>query len=389
MPPTKHPLSVAYVNSIDLPDNRRAHAMQMLKNGQAWSQCVEQFEFITNVWWHNRNRLTVENMAAFYGLTHPFTLIPYPLRRLEQSQYRWLRELYFQLAAWRCKRKRVDLVYTRTYPLLAYTLKLGIPTVVETHSPPGRNEEADAMLSLADHPNLVALTTISEPLAERYRAFGVPADKIMVLPDGVDLERFEPALTLAEARQQLGLPLNQSIATYVGHLYEGRGIDTLLSAALKQPKVLFLIVGGYAKDMERWQHRAAQMGLENVRFEGFVANERVPLYLWAGDVLVMPYGNACTTTEWMSPLKLFEYMAAGRPIIASDFPILREVLENGKNGLLVPPDDGEALAAAMDALLADAPRRQALGAAALHQVRPYSWVNRVEQVINRFNRYGQ
>ncbi|MEG3638256.1 glycosyltransferase family 4 protein [Magnetococcus sp. PR-3] len=384
MSPTKHPYKVAYVAAVDLPDNRRAHAMQMLKNGQAWSQCVTDFEFVTNVWRSNMKRLTPENMASFYGLTHPFKITGLPVRRFELSQRAWVRELYFSMAAWRCKLRGLDFVYTRSYQLLRHSLKRGLPTIVETHSPPGRTPEIDAMLSLTHEANFVALTTISEPLAQMYRDFGVPKEKVMVLPDGVDLERFEAAHTIQEARTKLGLPQDQVIGTYVGHLYDGRGIDTMLEAAKQKPEVLFLIVGGYPKDIERWQAVVSAMGLNNIRFEGFVANDQVPLYLWAGDFLMMPYGQGCATKDWMSPLKLFEYMAAGRAIISSDFPILREVLADGKNGLLFEPDDGAGLAQAMTRVMEDTPMRQAMGEAALKEVAQYSWVKRVEKVIEHF-----
>nr|CRH07488.1 putative GT4 [Candidatus Magnetococcus massalia] len=377
----RRPLKVAYVASLDLPDNRRAHAMQMLKNGQAMAQCVEDFEFITDVWWHNRKRLTPEVMGAFYGITHPFPIIGMPLRRFAGSNIPWLRQLYFKAAAWRCKLRGVDFIYTRTYPLVKESLKRGLATVVEIHSPPGRTPELDAMLPLMQHPKLLAFTTISQPLADRYREAGVPAEKLLVLPDGVDLERFAQPLTTAQARQKLGLDPQRPMGVYVGHLYDGRGIDTMLEAARRLPGVDFHIVGGYPKDIARWQQEAN--GLPNMRFAGFVENEQVPLHLWAGDFLMMPYGNGCATKEWMSPLKLFEYMAAQRPIISSDFPILREVISHEQEGYFAPPDDGPAWAQAIETLMADAALRQRMAEQGFQKVQAFSWKRRMEQVLEK------
>lgn len=377
-----YPGRVAYVATLNLPDNPRAHAIQVMKNAQAWARAVGDFEMITNLGWSDRRRLNPAAVQAYYGLSTPFPIIALPLRSWEERSTPWIREMYYRLAAWRCRLRRVDLIFTRSYRGAAHFLRQGIPTLVESHAPPEETADKTALYQSLDHPLLLGLVTISEPLAERYRAFGLPAAKILVLPDGVDLEQFSRPESPQAAREALGLPVATPLAVYTGHLYPGRGITSILSAAARLPQVHFLLVGGYPADLARRQEQIRAMQLTNITLTGFVANRLLPRYLWAADLLLMPYTPRCPTAEWMSPLKMFEYMAAGRPIIATDLPALKTVLRHGVNALLVPPDADAAMAMAVEALLADPATALRLSEQAASDVIPYSWDRRIARMID-------
>ena len=128
---------------------------------------------------------------------------------------------------------------------------------------------------------------------------------------------------------------------------------------------------------------ARAMNLANVVFAGHVAPERVPLYQAAADVLVLPNtAQATISREHTSPLKLFEYMAAGRPIVASDLPSLREVLRHGDNAWLVQPDDPAALAQGIQHLLAEPTLAARLAAQAQEEVQAYTWEQRAERILS-------
>lgn len=374
-------MRVVYVANVDLP-NRYAHAVQVMKNAQAWAKVCQDFELLTNVGLRNWRALDPRSTAEIYGLSHLFPIVAYPLQRMEQSRFHLAKTLFYRLAARRCRRRRADLVYTRTYLLPMFTLPLGIPTVVETHSPPERTRDKMLLYGLLGHPDLLALVTISEALAHRYEKFGLPADKILVVPDGVDLDPFEDPMEREEARSELGLSRGRFMAVYVGHLYDDRGINEIMYAASLLPEVTFILAGGHDEDIVRWRSRARELGLANLSLVGFVPNRLVPKYLWAADVLLMPYSAKCPTAEWMSPLKLFEYMASGRPIVASDLPSLRTVLRHGENSWLCPADDGEALARSI-LHLKDRPELSgALATQALADVRGYAWDKRVHRILD-------
>jgi glycosyltransferase involved in cell wall biosynthesis len=373
-------MRVIYVANVDLP-NRYAHALQVMKNAQAWSKACEDFEFVTNLSLRRWRKIDAVQIAELYGLSRTFRIVAYPFQRLEQSRFDRARRLYYRLAARRCRRRRADLVYTRTYLLPMYTLRFGIPTIVETHSPPEETRDKDLLYRQLRHPALLALVTISDALACRYRDFGIPGEKILVAPDGVDLDSFRAPLERDAARSQLGLPAGRFLAVYVGHLYEDRGIVDIIRAASLLPEVAFVLVGGHEKDITRWRSAIRVMALENVSLVGFVPNRLVPKYLWAADLLLMPYSSKCRTAEWMSPLKLFEYMASGRPILASDIPSLRTVLSHGRNAWLCQADDGEALARSILHVMGRPDLSEALARQALKDAQGYGWDGRVQRIL--------
>jgi glycosyltransferase involved in cell wall biosynthesis len=139
--------------------------------------------------------------------------------------------------------------------------------------------------------------------------------------------------------------------------------------------------------VEAWKGRAAR--LPNVSFTGFVPNERIPLYQSAADVLLMPYQRTVATSsggntaEISSPMKMFEYMAAGRAILTSDLPVLHEVLDE-KTAVFCPPGDPAAWESALAQLLKDDNDRQTLGQRARVAVEQYSWVRRAQHVLEGF-----
>jgi glycosyltransferase involved in cell wall biosynthesis len=170
---------------------------------------------------------------------------------------------------------------------------------------------------------------------------------------------------------------------YAGHLYAWKGVDVLLAALARVPGARGLIVGGPGRepDLDRLQSQARQLGLgSRVTFTGLVPPPRVPELLARADVLVLPNPASAISTRFTSPLKLFEYMAAGRPIIASDLPAIREVIEPEVHGLLVPPGDPEALASAIRRMLDDSQLRDRLARAARTRVDDYTWDRRGERL---------
>src|SRR5205823_8480569 len=130
---------------------------------------------------------------------------------------------------------------------------------------------------------------ISRALTQWYVDRGVPSQKAIAAHDGVDLGRFTPVLERHEARRRLDLPADRPIVGYCGHLYKGRGIDELLGCAVDMPQVLFVFVGGSDGDVERYRMLAGAQRLNNTLFVGFVRQSEIPAWLFAADVLAIPY----------------------------------------------------------------------------------------------------
>ena len=278
------------------------------------------------------------------------------------------------------------LMYSRDWPLL-WPVVVGPrrpPLVIwEAHDLPQGRLARRALRRLL--PRLDGVVSISHGLARELAGWGGDdSPPVLVAPDGVDLERFTPALSAAEARRRIGLPVDRQIVLYAGHLYRWKGVDTLARAAARLPATAqVVIVGGTPADRTRFAGWLCREGLtERVYLAGYVPPTQVPTYLAAADVLVLPNsGSVPIAHTYTSPLKLFEYMAAVRPIVASDLPALREVLAHDKIAWLVPADSPPALAAGIIAILKDPARGQRLAAAAAAAVRRYTWDERAACVL--------
>ncbi|MDP6837570.1 MAG: glycosyltransferase [Planctomycetota bacterium] len=224
---------------------------------------------------------------------------------------------------------------------------------------------------------------ISEGVRADLIDLGLASENIAVEHDA-----FEPALipvtakrdaARAAAREALGLDQEAPVVVYTGGLLAWKGVDIAVAAARSLPAVTFLIVGGMEQDVVRLRSQAG--ALDNLRIEGFQAPARVPLYLAAADLGLVPnLAQPAISARYTSPLKIFESMAAGLPLLVSDLPSLREILDESE-ARFFPAGDADALVAAITELLGDAPRRAAMTAAMVAAAPQHTWERRAERIL--------
>lgn len=223
---------------------------------------------------------------------------------------------------------------------------------------------------------------ISNGLKNQLLKMGIDGNMILVSHDGVDLEKFNISMLKEEVRKRLGLDEYEKISLYAGHLYDWKGAQVLAEAAkfFHDKKIAIIFIGGTDQDIISFKNK--NRGQKNILIAGRQAHENVPLYLKAADVLVLPNSSRKDISKfYTSPLKLFEYMASGRPIVASSLPSIREVL-NENNAILVKPDDPVELAGAIERALLDDIFSVKIAQQALQDVKQYSWFNRAKNIIN-------
>jgi glycosyltransferase involved in cell wall biosynthesis len=371
-------MKIVCVSASHVPSDT-ANSIQVMKVCQAFVQLGH--EVILLVPGTQPSNLPPSTLRTQYGLK-----ISFPIDWLPGS-----RRLFPWIAVRRARALNVDLLYAWPVQSAALGLLAGLPAMLEMHDFPAGSFGPlwyRLFLRLPGRKRLLPIThALRWELQRRYQP-ALPDGQVVIAPDGVDLERYEHLPDPESARRHLGLPLGLTVVC-TGHLYAGRGGDLFLALASSFPKVNFLWVGVRPQDVDNWRSRAAAAGLQNVTYTEFLPNERIPLYQAAADILLMPYERTVSTSsggntaEICSPMKMFEYMAAGRAILTSDLPVLREVL-NEDNAVFCPPSEAGAWEKSLSLLSADSKRRQALGQHARADVEGYSWLARSRRSLENF-----
>ncbi|HXV59442.1 MAG TPA: glycosyltransferase family 4 protein [Vicinamibacteria bacterium] len=323
-----------------------------------------------------------------------FDLAPHPNLRLRRVPTPIGRFSHLLASLGLLARRHWDVVYTRDLLLADLAIRLGrVPCVVyEAHTVAAVFAEEKASLYAEGSPpspakllridarerrvcqraqGLVTITKgLRDALAERHGTLPPTA----IVPDGCRVPARIPSFR-RHAPPRVG---------YIGQLYPWKGVDVLIEAMQSVPRAEAVVVGGLRgePDLDRVKELAERLSIsDRVHFTGFLPPHELSEQREKADVFVIPLLDSATARRFTSPLKLFEAMAAGRPIVASDLPSIREVLAHEENALLVPAGDPRALASAIDRLLADDSLSVRLAERAGKDVRAYSWDRRAENLL--------
>ncbi len=358
-------LSVSYIPS------RSASSVHAMRMCAALARAGHDVELVSKSC-RARQEAGVADPFAFYGVPRSFRLAPLPRPAWRGGGLRYLAAISSLLG----RRADVDLVYARDLAGACLAVRRGRRVVFEAHGPPADPVSRWWFGWLLRSPRTRRLVVISRALHDLLDLDGLAfRGTTVVAHDAADAL---PGTLPAPA------PAPRLRAGYVGSFYPGRGVDLVVELARRLPSIEFHLVGGNGREL-------ALAGIDpaNLRPHGFVPPSDLPA-LYAGfDILLMPYqrvvgarSGRVNTAPWMSPMKMFEYMAAGRAIVSSDLPVLREVLSDRSNALLVPPDDAGAWEAALGELAADAALRRRLGEAAQEDfLARHTWDARARAVL--------
>lgn len=311
------------------------------------------------------------------------------------------RRARFLLAAAGLARRTTGVVYTRDLGLASFLLQAPftrrVPLVYESHGIAdvvaaelpallGRPEIAPSAAKLARLARrerrvwlkAAAYVTITRTLADDLAARFGARDRVFVVPDGARPVQTAPVWSAGAATAPRPL-----VAGYAGHLYPWKGVDVLVRAIALLPNAQAIIIGGHPSENDRARVEALAAELKvmgRVTFTGQVPATDVAARLSAATVLVLPNTASTISERYTSPLKLFEYLALGRPIVASDLPAIREVLTDGHTAILVPPGDPGALAAALERIAQDPSLAASLSDGARGLAPDYTWEARAKRI---------
>jgi len=329
-----------------------------------------------------------KDIFEFYRIKYPFRI-----KRAKLLKIRFLGRILFLMKAYFFSKKIApDGLYTRDI-FSSFLAKISrLPFIYEIHEISDTSLRKIIFKSILKSKDLKGVVFISEKLKETLISdMGNLFENIkhVVAHDGVDLEDFDFEHSQAELRKNLDLPENAFIAGYTGSLFEGRGLDIILKLGSTLKDLTFVLVGGEGKYLKALIRKVRDLQLDNITVKGFVPHKMIPYYLSASDILLMPYQTEVLhrqkkhdTALYMSPLKMFEYMAAGRPIVASSIPVLEEVLQNKVNALLVEPDDIDEWIESTRQLKEEKEMASQIGKQAKEDVKIYSWDKRIKKIFS-------
>ncbi len=374
-------MKIAVITNSRIP-SLTANSIQAMKVCQALAQLGHEIRVFAP---RETAPATWDTLASHYGLSTPFEIEWLPSKSA-------LKRYDFTVHSIFVTRKfEADMVYTWLLNPAVLALWLGWPVILEIHA------EVTGLLGpwlmrlfwrSSTRKRMLVTTRPLRDSIEMVASLMFPEDEVQIAPNGVDLVQYESLPDAAEARRRLGFAEKMTLG-FTGHIYPGRGADLLFELARRMPDVNFLWVGGSPDEVAYWRDRLADAGASNVTMTGFVENSRLPLYQAAADILLMPYGRSISASsgqeiaEVINPMKMFDYMAAGRAIVSADLSVIHEVL-NDENAIFCEPGDADTWERALRALLADEPRRLALGAQARKDVARYSWVARAERTLEGY-----
>ena len=264
--------------------------------------------------------------------------------------------------------------------------------IYETHSPEyGVRRGVQFLLLRSDKVKTIAISNALKKILCDFH--GVNDNEIHVFHDAAKSGKIRiNHLQRLRIRGELMTPAidtrrYKKMVGYFGHLYPGRGIEVVRDVAQLNPSYAFVVYGGNEEEIARFRDSSSR--IDNLFFMGYITPNLVHNAMSAMDVLFMPYQKSVSiglkgvdTAKWMSPMKMFEYMSAGVPIVSSDLPVLREVLRDSENCLLVTPNSASSWSGALRRIIDDKSLSSNLGDNAYFQYKSrHTWAGRAEGML--------
>jgi glycosyltransferase involved in cell wall biosynthesis len=390
-------IRLLYIANARIP-TEKAHGLQIMQNCEALADVGAEVTLWAAQRVNTPELRAVDDPWAYYGVKRNFELQRLPCIDLQSPttdrNFILRRGAFFlqyatyliMLIVWLLN-ARADVYYTRDLPavLLAILLKPRSKVGYEPHRL--SKSGIGGWLQKQVVRRASAVFPVTPHLAAALVECGANPSHVYIAHDGIRRARFENLPDQRAARSQIGWPGEAFIVGYIGRLHTmsmDKGVGTLIEALRQVDGAALALVGGPDDMAQKLRRQWLDDGLPAARFlyAGSVKPDAVPLYLSAFDVCAMPFPFTEHFAYYASPIKLFEYMASGRAIVASDLPSTADVLRDGESALLVPPSEVDALANAIMRLRDDPALRHKLATCAREIVLArYTWDARARMIL--------
>lgn len=382
---------IVYITTVRLP-TEKAHGLSTVKICEALTDQGYEIDCIVPSLWRKKE----ENIFQYYNLKNNFDiskvvcldLVPLGIFEkfafLIQSISFSLFSLMFVIVKYGRGMKNF-IFFSHDYIPLYFMTFLPVKIFYDIHHFPGDN----FMYKRVMKRSFGFAVQTKWKVKSLYEKYSIPLDKIVYWPNGTDVENFNTGLSMSEARTKVGIPLDKKIVVYTGQLFVWKGVNTLIKSVKMLPQdTLVYVIGGSEKDVENCRKKINEAADERIIFIPFQQHSKMPIWLHAADVLILPNtGKQKVSLYYTSPMKLFEYLAAQKPIVASAIPSIMEIL-NDDNSILVKPDDSESLANGINLVLKNNELSNRIARNAAIDSKKYTWNERARRIINYFEKYA-
>ncbi len=366
-------MKILYIANARIP-TEKAHGIQIMKMCEALGMGND-LELVIP----RRINWIKKNAFEYYGIEKNFKIKKFPcidlipFDKLLGHLALWIESFtFFAFSFFYIIFKKTDIIYTRDKFFLGLAFFKN-NLVFEAHTFP-----KNYFLYSWFFKRTKAVISITKQLKNLFVEKGVRPEKIFVSADGVDLKQFNIKESKEGCREKINLPLDEKILLYTGHLYKWKGADVLVQASkFLKNNIAVYFVGGTKKHVREFKEKYSDLDINIV---GHKPYSQMALWLKSADLLVLPNSAKQKISHWTSPIKMFEYMASKRPIIASDIPSIREIL-NENNAFLVKPDNPRKLAEAIANALETPVFSDKISNQAFQDVQAYTWQKRAENIL--------
>lgn len=372
-------MKIVYIVNTLMPTDK-AHGYQISKVCEKLSEIGNDIKLLVP----NRKNHVGDDLFEYYGIKRNFEFERIPcldvifLGHYIGALAFYIQTLFFSIRLFIKKIDKGSLIYSRDIiPVWIFKLR-GFSVVYNAHNWSKKRKWFLRIFLGKD------LKVVCNSEGTRRQVIKSGFSNSVAIPNGVELREFENLGNKVDIRKNFNLPLDKKIIMYVGHLYGWKGVEIILLTAKllrNRDDIIFIIIGGDKIERREYEVKIVKEGIENVLFLGHKLKKEIPKYLTSADILLLP--NTSVTNEsvkFTSPIKMFEYMASGVPIITSDMPSIREVL-NDDTALFVKAGDYQALSLGIEKILSDNVFGERVAHNARESVKKYTWDEHVRKLI--------
>lgn len=321
-------MKIVYIARSKIPSTS-ANSIAVMKMCEAF--CKNGYDVYLLIFEYDSKYHINEDPFEFYGIKNSFKILKLPPRNKKKTLYKD----HIKLVHTYIRSLNPDFLYTRDNCYTYLLHDIGLPLAIELHTEV--YQELDKFYGLIQSPNLRKIIVINEFLKSYYiKHYNINSEDIIVAHSASDINNI---------KEKIQLPGKNNLKVgYIGHLYPGKGMEIIAKLIESCSWADFHIVGGTNEDINIWDRKLA--GFKNSFMHGFIRNSEIKKYINSMDILLAPYqknidcaGGARLLSDWISPLKIFDYMSAGKAIIASNLSSIREVLKNDSTAILCDHDN--------------------------------------------------